>query len=141
MSNFSAFMAENVEKIENKKVVVSKRFKDENGNPMTWEIQAITSDVHADLMKRATVQVPVVGQRGQYTRERDSEKFMAMFLAASVVYPDLNDAKLQDSYGVKTPHDLIKKMLYPVELGNLGEMVAELSGVEDLPNLIEEAKN
>lgn len=141
MSNFSAFMASNVEKIENKKVVVSKRFKDENGKPIEWEIRAITSDENEDLMRRATVQVPVVGQRGRFTREQDQAKYTGLLLAASVVYPDLNDAALQDSYGVKSPDALIKKMLYPTELGELAQAVANLSDLESLEDAVEEAKN
>lgn len=141
MSNFSAFMASNVEKIENKKVIVSKRFKDENGKPIEWEIRAITSDENEDLMRRATVQVPVVGQRGRFTREQDQAKYTGLLLAASVVYPDLNDAALQDSYGVKSPDALIKKMLYPTELGELAQAVANLSDLESLEDAVEEAKN
>ena len=32
-------------------------------------------------------------------------------IVASTVYPDLYDAKLQDSYGVKTPEDLLYAMV------------------------------
>ena len=37
MDQFSAFMAENVEKLDNKKITVSKRFKDAKGTPIEWE--------------------------------------------------------------------------------------------------------
>ena len=141
MSKFAAFMAQNVEKVENKKVVVSHRFKDENGKPIEWEIRAITSDENNDLMRRATVNVPVQGQRGAMTREMDRQKYVAMMVATSVVFPDLRDAELQDSYGAKTPEELLGKMLYLGEYAELASAVTELSQLDDLDAEVTEAKN
>lgn len=141
-SKFSAFMAQNVARIENKKIVVSNRFKDpETGKPMEWEIRALTNEENDDLQRRAMVNIPVVGQRGAFTRELDNVKYSAMLLAASVVYPDLNDAELQDSYGVKTPEALINKMLYMREATVLAQEIAKLSNFDDLANAVTEAKN
>ena len=64
-----------------------------------------------------------------------------MLLAASVVYPDLNDAELQDSYGVKTPEALINKMLYMREATVLAQEIAKLSNFDDLADAVTEAKN
>ena len=141
-SKFSAFMAQNVARIENKKIVVSNRFKDpETGKPMKWEIRALTNEENDDLQRRAMVNIPVVGQRGAFTRELDNVKYSAMLLAASVVYPDLNDAELQDSYGVKTPEALINKMLYMREATVLAQEIAKLSNFDDLADAVTEAKN
>lgn len=141
-SKFSAFMAQNVARIENKKIVVSDRFKDpETGKPIEWEIRALTNEENDDLQRRAMVNVPVLGQRGAYTRELDNVKYSAMLLAASVVYPDLNDAELQDSYGVKTPEALINKMLYMREATTLAQEIAKLSNFDNLADSVEEAKN
>lgn len=141
-SKFSAFMAQNVARIENKKIVVSNRFKDpETGKPMEWEIRALTNEENDDLQRRAMVNIPVVGQRGAFTRELDNVKYSAMLLAASVVYPDLNDAELQDSYGVKTPEALINKMLYMREATVLAQEIAKLSNFDDLADAVTEAKN
>lgn len=140
-SKFSAFMAQNVARIENKKIVVSNRFKDENGKPIEWEIRALTNEENDELQRRAMVNVPVMGQRGAFTRELDNVKYSAMLLAASVVYPDLNDAELQDSYGVKTPEALINKMLYMREATVLAQEIAKLSNFDNLPEAVTEAKN
>ena len=140
-SKFSAFMAQNVARIENKKIVVSNRFKDENGKPIEWEIRALTNEENDELQRRAMVNVPVMGQRGAFTRELDNVKYSAMLLAASVVYPDLNDAELQDSYGVKTPEALINKMLYMREATVLAQEIAKLSNFDNLPEVVTEAKN
>ena len=140
-SKFSAFMAQNVARIENKKIVVSNRFKDEKGKPIEWEIRALTNEENDELQRRAMVNVPVMGQRGAFTRELDNVKYSAMLLAASVVYPDLNDAELQDSYGVKTPEALINKMLYMREATVLAQEIAKLSNFDDLADAVTEAKN
>ena len=140
-SKFSAFMAQNVARIENKKIVVSHRFKDENGKPIEWEIRALTNEENDELQRRAMVNVPVMGQRGAFTRELDNVKYSAMLLAASVVYPDLNDAELQDSYEVKTPEALINKMLYMREATVLAQEIAKLSNFDNLPEAVTEAKN
>lgn len=141
MSKFAAFMAQNVCKIENRKVVISKRFKDENGKPIEWEIRAIDSDENEDIQRRATIRQPVFGQRGAYSSDMDKVKYGYLLAAASVVYPDLKDVELQDSYGVKTPEALLKKMLYPAEFGELLSQIGDLSDMEDLGNAVEEAKN
>lgn len=139
-SKFSAFMAQNVEKIENKKIVVSNRFKDENGNPIEWEIRAISQDENDALLKTSYVTLSVPGKPGAVTRELDDSKYTGKMLSASVVYPDLNDAELQDSYGVKTPDALLKKMLIPGEMGVLAEAVAGFNRRTE-GDLVEEAKN
>ena len=141
MSKYTAFMAGAVEKIENKKVVVSNRFKDEKGKPIPFEIKALSADENDELQRRCMVNVPVPGQRGQYTRELDQIKYTAMLLTESVVYPDLNEAELQDSYGVRGAESLLRKMLYTGEYNVLAQEVMGLSKVEVLADLVTEAKN
>lgn len=140
-SKFSAFLSQNVEKIENVKVVVSNRFKDENGEPIEWEIRAISSEENDNLQRKAMVNTAVAGQRGQFTRELDQIKYVGLLLSASVVYPDLNDAELQDSYGVKTPEALLKRMLYAKEEELLAKKVMAISEMDELNVLVDKAKN
>lgn len=139
MDQLAAFLAENVEKIPNKKVVVSPRFKDGKGNPIEWEIKAISCNENEDLQRQAMVSRKQ--PNGQVTRELDSIKYLALLVAESVVFPDLLNAKLQDSYGVKTPTELIKKMLYPREFNSLAEIVTAFSQVDNLAEKVDEAKN
>lgn len=141
MSKYAAFMAGAAEKIENKKVVVSKRFKDEQGNPIQWEIKALTAAENDELQQRSMMNVPVPGKRGQYSRELDQSKYTAMLLAESVVEPNLHDAELQDSYGVKSADALLGKMLCLNEYNVLAEAVTAMGKFESLPELVEAAKN
>ena len=61
---------------------------------------------------------------------------------ACTVFPNLNDAELQDSYGVKTPDALLKKMLKPGEYTEYKAKVMEVNGYDmSMEELVDEAKN
>lgn len=42
-TNLTAFLAQNAVTVENTKVVVSKRFLDENKKPIEWEVRALNA--------------------------------------------------------------------------------------------------
>ena len=141
MSTFSAFMAGNAVKNETVKYVVSKRFV-EKGKPIEWEIKAIDSDLDEALRKDCTKRVPIVGKRGQYNQETDTDKYIGKMCVACTVYPNLNDVELQDSYGVKSADALLKKMLLPGEYTEYKAKVMEVNGYDmSMEELVEEAKN
>ena len=141
MSNFAMFMAENVSKVETVKYVASKRFMN-NKKPVEWELRAIDSDLDDAIRKECTKKVPIVGKRGQYTQETDSNKYIARLCAECTVYPNLNDAELQDSYGVKSAEALLKKMLLPGEYTEYKAKVMEVNGYDmSMEELVDEAKN
>lgn len=139
MDKLSAFLKENIETIPNKKIVVSNRIKDENGKPVEWEIRAITTEENDELQRKSYVTTKQ--PNGQITREFDGVIYKGLLLAESVVFPDLRNAKLQDSFGVKTPAALLKKMLFPFEEKYLAEEVTNYSNIENLNDLVNEAKN
>lgn len=140
MLDCKAFLASNVAKVENRKVVISNRFKDEKGQPIEWELKTLSADDNDTLERSCYVNTPVAGRKGQFTRELDRNKYTALLLAETVVYPDLNNAELQDSYGVKTPDALLKKMLTLAEYNKLAEELANSSS-ENMDNLVNDAKN
>lgn len=57
----------------------------------------------------------------------------------AVVFPDLRDTELQDSYGVKKPEELIGKMLLPDEFDKLIDEINAIS--ESADGLEKTAKN
>ena len=141
MSNFAAFMAGNANKEETVKFVASKRFT-EKGKPIAWEIKAIDSDLDEALRKECTKRVPIAGKRGQYNQETDTDKYLGKMAVACTVYPNLNDAELQDSYGVKSAEALLKKMLKPGEYIEYKTKVMEVNGYDmSMEELVDEAKN
>ena len=141
MSDFSIFMAGNAVKDDVVKYAASKRFV-KNGNPVEWEIKAIDSDLDEALRKECTKKVPIAGKRGQYTQETDTDKYIAKMCVACTVYPNLSDAELQDSYGVKDGVALLKKMLKPGEYTEYKAKVMEVNGYDmSMEELVDEAKN
>lgn len=140
MGNLSCFLAGNVEKRENQKVVISERFKD-NGKPVEWEIRSISADEDEVIRKSCTKKIPVPGKRGQYTNEFDANTYLAKLASKAVVFPDLNDAELQNSYGVMGAEQLLKSMLYKDEFDKLTEVIVGASESEDINDLVEDAKN
>ena len=141
MSEFSVFMAGNVKPDETVKYVASKRFI-QNKNPIEWELKPVSSSLDEAIRKECTKKVPIAGKRGQYTQETDTDKYIGKLCVACTVYPNLNDAELQDSYGVKSGDELLKKMLLPGEYTEYKAKVMEVNGYDmSMEELVDEAKN
>ena len=142
--DFQEFMLGNALPVENRRVTVSKRFV-KDGKPIEWEIRAITNDEDEALRKTFMRRVPApgkAGKRGQYVQDFDGNSYMSALCAACVVYPDLNDAALQDSYKVKDAEALLRAMLTPGELTDLAAEVQTLCGFDiSMAERVEEAKN
>lgn len=141
MSNLSAFLKNNVAPVEPVKFVATKRIKDEKGKPVEWELTPISSSLDEAIRKECTK--TVVGKRGARTREFDSEKYGAKVSVATTTFPNLNDAELQDSYGVKTPEALLKALLCTAgEYTDYQAKVLEVNGFDmSMDDMIEDAKN
>ena len=89
------------------------------------------------------MEVPVKGKPNMFRPKVNSALYAAKMLAASVVFPDLNNAELQDSYGVTTPHDLVREMVDdPGEYNDFVAFVQEFNGfTNDMDDKVAEAKN
>ena len=141
MSNLSAFLSQNAIQVENVKYVASKRFI-QDGNPIEWEICGITSTEDEALRKANTRKVPVPGKRNQYVPETDYNAYIGKLAARCTVYPNLDDAELQNSYGVMGADELLKTMLTPGEYADYLSKVQEVNGFEtSLEEAVDEAKN
>lgn len=142
MASLSDFFAQNAIKIENKNFIVSKRFKDSKGNPIPWEIKAITSAEDDLIRKSAMKRVPVAGKRGQFNVEIDMGLYLGKLAVACVVFPNLNDAELQNSYGVLGGENLVKTMLNAGEYNDLLLKIQEINGFDiGMDDLVDQAKN
>lgn len=142
MSNLSAFLSQNAIKEENVKYVASKRFIDEKGNPIPWEIKAVTSDEDEAIRRSCTKRVAVAGKRGVFVPETDYNAYVAKLAAACTVFPNLNDAELQNSYGVMGADSLLKVMLKAGEYADYLNKVNEINGFnQTMEDLVDEAKN
>lgn len=141
MSGLSAFLAQNAKKVENIKVAVSDRFVDVDGKPIEWEIRCINSKEDEEIRQACQKYVPVPGKRGQTTPQFDSVAYLSKLATAYTVFPNLRDAELQDSYGVKTAEALLATMLTPGEYNAFTEQLFNLCGFNKRDELVEEAKN
>ena len=78
--SLSAFLAQNAKKVDNRSFPLSKRFTDENGEAMEWEITCITAAENQKLRRDSLRSIPVNGKRGQYTQELDTAQLVGIML-------------------------------------------------------------
>lgn len=142
MSNFSKFMKKNKIQKQNAMHPVTKSLTDENGEPLLWEIKPLTTKENEAIREVCTVDVPVKGKPNQFRPKVDMNKYQTKLICTAVVSPDLNNAELQNSYGVMTAEELIKEMVDdPAEYTDLMMFVQQLSGFKTLQDEVDEAKN
>lgn len=140
MNNLKAFFADKAAITETEKVVISDRFKDEEGKPIPFELRYLTEEEAAEIRKQSTKVTK--GRGGMKGQEFDNEKYMAVMAARSVVFPDLKNAELQKSYGVMGDGELLKKMLLAGEFSVLYEKIGQMNGFDrDINDLKDDAKN
>lgn len=137
----TAFMRSNVAQIDNHFYAASPRFKGEDGKPMLWEICCISADEYARIRSSCIKQVPIPGKKNQYTQQLDTYSFQAKVCARCTVFPDLNNAELQNDWGVAKPEELLGKMLIGGEFDDYMTEVFQVNGFKTEDELVAEAKN
>lgn len=139
--SFEQFMKANKKIKPNEKFAVTKSLCDENGIPLEWEFKHITSKQCEEIRESCTVEVPI-GKANIYRQKTKSGLYIQRLIVASVVVPDLYNKELQDSYGVKTPEDLLLAMVDdPGEYNTLVEFIQRFQGFESFNEKVDEAKN
>ena len=136
MSNLSAFLHP-VTMQEEKEVVISKRFLDEDGNPAKFKIRSVTQDEADALLKQSTRTVKK--RDGSMEQTVDDQNFNRRLIVAATVMPDFRAKELCDAYGVLDPLLVPGKMLFSGEFSNLLREILDLSGLND--SVEDEAKN
>lgn len=131
--SMSAFLEATVEEVPNKEVVISKRFKDKNGDPIPFEIKPIPTSKIRKLRKSAMRYI-----NGKVNV--DIDVLNQLMVIESLVYPDLKNEDLQQKFGVMGEEALLDAMLLPGEFDDLTTQVTELCGYNGA-ELVEEAKN
>jgi hypothetical protein len=139
MASLVDFFGKNAEKLPEKEIIVSNRFKDNDGNPIPWKIKAL--DAATQQRIRSEAMDMNVNDQKKVNVKFNSARMNQGTVAASVVYPDLKDKALQDYYGVATPSALVGVMLSDDEFERLLEAVNSLSAGTDPGTIEEEAKN
>jgi len=143
MSDLTSFLKKN-KKTRTNTTYCFKSFLDGKGDPIPWQIRPLTSKENEAIREECTIETRAAGRRNRAAQYRvDTNRYMCKLMAASVVHPDLNSAELQDSYGVKTPEDLIKEMIdNPGEYTEFGLFIQSFNGFDlDINDTTEQAKN
>lgn len=113
----------------------TKKFVDENGEVVKWQIKRMNIDCYEEIRKGCT-------KMSSKSVSFDNDLFVRRLIAESVVYPNMHSAELQDSYGVKKAEDLVPKMFGSVgEYYEMQKFINELNGFKSTEVEIEEAKN
>lgn len=135
--SLNGFFKSNAKSLPDVKVVVSERFTDQDGNPIEWVLHPISTKLVEEITKRNTKTTIKNGKKESTVNE---ENLNAELLEAVVLYPSLNDAELQDSYGVSSANELLGAMLYPGETKVLTDALQEVMAGSKV-NDIDELKN
>lgn len=144
MSELAAFFKQNKPVKKNEFFAASKDFVDAEGNPLMWELRHVPTVV----MKRIESECTIIKGKGKV--EFNTSLYNQKKVAAAVVYPNLRDAALVDSYMAdysqedRTPENLIVLMLDdPKEFNALLAKINEMEGFDakEADSNIEIAKN
>lgn len=143
MSKFALFMKQNKEQKNNEKYAPTVTLKDENGKPLEWEFRHITSKENDAIREAATTEVQVTGKPNLFRPKVNTAKYLAQVIVAATVFPDLYDSELQDSYGVKTPEDLLYALVDDAgEYQQFGIWMQKYQGfTKSFDEKVDEAKN
>ena len=140
MGDLKAFMLPPVME-QTEKVVISKRFKDEKGNVIPFEIRAISQEINESLYEQASK--PVKKNGAIIGRNLDNDRYSNLLLVACTIYPNFKDSDLCAYYKTKDPADVPARMLSSGEFKKLTSAVMQHNGFgeDQQETLEEEAKN
>lgn len=141
--SFSEFLRENKRQTAESEYAPTKDFVDKNGNPRKWRFRPITSNQFNAIRDECTTRKQIPGKYGQYIDVVNTNQLNDKMIAACVTYPNLDNAELQDSYGVTTPEALLHSLVtLPGEYADLIEYVNNLCGFgTSLEEKVDEVKN
>ena len=125
MSNLSAFLKPAYLR-EEKEIVISKRFVDENGEPVPFKIRSISQEENEQITKASRRQRKVSGTVQEYL---DTIEYGRRMVVTGTVFPDFRDKQLCEAYGTLDPMQVPSKML------QAGEFAALMTAYPSFPVL------
>ena len=111
---------------ETKKVEISKRFVDEAGKPVPFEIRTISQDENAQLVKQYTRRKVA---NGSVVENFNTAAYTNALILECTVQPDFRDSRMCETYGVLDPMLVPGKMLLSGEYSALVGEIMKLNGV------------
>ena len=137
------FLRKTPNRFRTKRWLSPNRFKDEDGNPVEWELKALDAGTQQKI-RAESMEMDAFGSGNNDAKIKmnfNSAKANILSAVKAVVFPDLLNAELQNSYGVRTPEELIGKMLLPDEFDRLIDEIKNASKNEAPEVLEAQAKN
>ena len=136
MSNLSAFLKPAYLR-EEKELVISKRFLDEQGNPAPFKIRSVSQEENEQITRASKRQRKV----GSMVQEHlDSIEYGRRLVVTGTMVPDFRAKEMCEAYGTLDPMQVPGKMLTAGEFAALLDAISELSGF-DAETPEDEAKN
>ncbi|NDO46203.1 phage portal protein [Clostridium sp. ASF356] len=111
-----AYYKQNRKEIKNKKIVISERLVDKQGNVVVWEIRPLSQKENENILKKCRAM----------KEEGKQNLYEVMVLVESVVFPDLSNVELQNKYHVIGKEALLLEMLTAGEYEKLKNVVEEV---------------
>lgn len=116
----------------------TQKFKDEKGNAIPWKFKKLSIDEYEAIRDECTS----INFADKGKTKFNNTLFNKKFVCNSIVEPNLNNAELQDSYGVKKAEDLVTLMFDNAgEYYSLLGYLLEVNGFKSFSEDAEEAKN
>lgn len=138
MSNLYAFLHP-VQVQEEKEIIISERFVDEEGQVVPFRIKALTQDDNDEIIKKSYRRVQ--NPRGQWVKELDGVEYNRRLAVCGTVWPDFTAKELCEAYGTLDPLAVPGKMLLAGEYAALVEAISTFSGFGAEGGEMAEAKN
>lgn len=137
MSKLKAFLQPSVAGTT-KEVIVSERFRDEDGAPQPFVIQAISQEENERLSNKCMKEHVVDGIPVSML---DNTSYTRAMMLACVKEPDLKDSELCKYYGTMDPEEVLGKMLSIGEYQHLSKEIMAINGIKSKSEKMKEAKN
>ena len=134
MSDLYAFLHSD-EVSEEKEVIISDRFKDENGKIVPFKIRSLSQEEVENLAQKSRKIRRINGKRMESV---DDLELSRRIVVAGTVFPDFSNTELCNKYGTLDPLVVAVRMLKSGEFKALASQISNLSGYDDL---VEEVKN
>lgn len=135
----AAFMPNKAVRYTAVEIPVSDRFCGEDGKPINWRLKVLSAKEMQKLTAECTTRII---RDGHTVTERDEDTMNTRLLEECVLYPNLKDAELQNSYGAAGARELAETMLTPGEYGKLMQAISQAQGVDmGLADQIKKLKN
>lgn len=137
MSALKAFLQPSVTG-QTREVIVSERFKGENGLPVPFVIQAIAQEENEALSRMSKKKEFV---KGRPVETLNASLYTKRLILACVVDPDLKSEEICKYYKTEDPLEVAGKMLSIGEFGILSDAIQDINGMNEAQEKLDEAKN